>query len=64
MNVTNEDIVMLENAGHGLHFEHPMKIRKLIHSFLLQEIAEKQGGIDLTISSSLTEELKIESPDY
>ena len=33
--VTNDDIVMLENAGHGLHFEHPIKVRKLIHAFLL-----------------------------
>ena len=33
--LTNDDIVMLENAGHGLHFEHPLKVRKLIHSFLL-----------------------------
>ena len=33
--VTNDDIVMLEKAGHGLHFEHPIKVRKLIHAFLL-----------------------------
>lgn len=33
--LTNDDIVMLENAGHGLHFEHPIKVRKLIHAFIL-----------------------------
>ena len=33
--VTNDDIIMLENAGHGLHFEQPLKVRRLIHQFLL-----------------------------
>lgn len=33
--LTDDDIVMLENAGHGLHFEHPLKVRKLMHKFLL-----------------------------
>ena len=44
--VTNADIVMLENAGHGLHFEHPIKVRKLIHSFLLANDEDFEGAAD------------------
>ena len=36
--VTNKDIVMLENAGHGLHFEQPIAVRKLLHEFLLKDV--------------------------
>ena len=35
--VTNDDIIMLEDAGHGLHFEQPLKVRKLLHGFLLAD---------------------------
>ena len=35
--LTNDDIVLLENAGHGLHFEQPVKVRKLLHKFLLRD---------------------------
>jgi len=35
--VTDDDIVMLENAGHGLHFEQPVRVRKLVHEFLLRD---------------------------
>ena len=42
--LVNDDIVMLEKAGHGLHFEQPVKVRKLIHSFLLS--SESDAGSD------------------
>jgi pimeloyl-ACP methyl ester carboxylesterase len=40
--LSSDDIVMLDNAGHGLHFEHPIKVRKLIHSFLLAKSDEER----------------------
>lgn len=40
--VTTKDIVMLDGAGHGLHFEQPAKVRKFIHDFLLQSETETQ----------------------
>ena len=36
-NVENSDIVMVEGAGHGLHFEKPALVRKLLHKFLLDQ---------------------------
>ena len=41
--VTDDDIVMLKNAGHGLHFEQPMLVRKLVHEFLLRDSGSLQG---------------------
>ena len=35
--VENSDIIMVEGAGHGLHFEKPALVRKLLHSFLLRQ---------------------------
>jgi len=36
-NLKESDIVMVEGAGHGLHFEKPALVRKLLHSFLLRQ---------------------------
>ena len=41
--VTDDDIVMLKNAGHGLHFEQPILVRKLVHEFLLRDSGSLQG---------------------
>ena len=35
-NLKNEDIVMVEGAGHGVHFEKPAVVKKHLHNFLLK----------------------------
>ena len=35
--MTNDDIIMLKDAGHGLHFEQPAKVRQILHNFMLQD---------------------------
>jgi len=40
--VTEDDIVMLEGAGHGLHFEQPIKVRKMVHEYLLRDMKQDQ----------------------
>ena len=33
--VEASDIVTVEGAGHGLHFEKPQQVRRILHAFLL-----------------------------
>ena len=37
---------MVEDAGHGLHFEQPMLVRKLIHEFLLRTDLSQKNDYD------------------
>lgn len=39
-NITERDIVMVEGAGHGLHFEKPNQVRSIVYDFLLSEVCK------------------------
>ena len=54
--ISADDIVMIKEAGHGLHFEQPAKVRKLIHSFLLtatETVFEGEANIHQTGKAKL-----------
>lgn len=36
--ITERDIVTVEGAGHGLHFEKPNQVRSIIHDFLFTQV--------------------------